>query len=361
MTPSAEVNLLFGENGQGKTSLIEALWMFSAGTSFRTARIAELVGFDCAFARLTLRFFCGGRSQEASLALEKAPTKKLFKVEGIERRANSEELDLPMVLFQPDDLELVKAGPQERRALLDTVLVQMLPRYRKNLAEYNRCLLQRNTLLKTMYKQRGKQNNELLDVLDVALAKLGVYLTRERRRLVERLGAEAARLYEGISGGREALTAEYRSGVFDTFPQEERQAWELAYYEAVCARRHDDLQAGFTTVGAHRDDLVLWLDGRPAKAFGSQGQQRTAAIACKLGSAGVLYEITGERPVVLLDDVFSELDDRRKQYILDTVTENQIFVTGCDVGSFSALTPAARAVRRFQVQAGRVAQVQSEA
>lgn len=388
------MNLLYGGNGQGKTSLLEALWMFTGLASFRTNRAAEIIRFGAPVCQATLDFLRDNREQQAQLEIRRQPARRRFWVNGVPRQPGSPELGFSMVLFTPDDLGLLKNGPVQRRELLDTVLCQLYPRYRKNLSEYQRCLAQRNTLLKAVAKsgkEQGVQNQNLLEVLDAALSKLGVYLVRERAALTGRLAFYAGRLYQCISGGSERLAVCYQSGAFPASVRREqgdfsvyreeasgarleasvqdvdalnaqaqailasgREGLELSFYDLLQSRRKADLGAGFTTAGAHRDDLVLLLNGRSARLFGSQGQQRTAALCCRLAAAELLYELSGERPVVLLDDVLSELDDDRKRVVWDTVTENQIFLTGCDEAYFSQLPTAGRQVRLFRVQEGQV-------
>ena len=348
------VNLLYGKNGQGKTSLLEAVWLASTGSSFRTARISETIGFDAPASVISVGFESGGREMSAELRLCKNPQSKNFSVNGVSRKPGSEGLLLPTVIFRPEDLELVKAGPNERRALLDTLGLQVSPRYRKNLTEYNRCLAQRNTLLRNLHGRfPGQQDAGILDVLDVALSRLGVYLTRARQVILDKLIPESERLYEGVSGGAEALRMLYASGFGpEPLPSDPSEA-ELDCCERLASRRREDAGAGFTTLGAHRDDLLFELDGRPARAYGSQGQQRTCAIACRLASARVLGELCGEPPVVLLDDVFSELDPTRCRYILDTVSECQILLTGCDLPLLTALAPEGRELKRILVESGK--------
>ena len=355
LEPCGGVNLLYGRNGQGKTSLLEAVWVLSAGSSFRTSRISEAVRFDAAAAQLSMDCESGGRALEVMLTLPKQPQGRSYTVNGVSRRPGDEEARFPVIVFRPEDLELVKAGPAERRTLLDGLGTQLSPRYRKNLNEYGRCLTQRNSLLRGLPGRRlDAQASGVLDVLDVALSRLGVYLVRARRRLLESLVPEAEALYAGVSGAAERLEVRYDCG-FGELPEDAREA-ELLCCERLGQRRQEDLSAGFTTLGAHRDDLVFLLDNRAARAYGSQGQQRTCALACRLASARVLGGLCGEPPVVLLDDVFSELDPARCRYILDTVAECQVFLTGCDLPLLERLAPAGRALRRFLVEAGTVRQ-----
>lgn len=215
--PAKGLNLLYGGNGQGKTSLLEALWMFTGLTSFRTNRAAEIIRFGSSVCQATLEFLRDEREQQAQLEIRRQPTRRRFWVNGVPRQPGSPELSFSMVLFTPDDLGLLKNGPVQRRELLDTVLCQLYPRYRKNLSEYQRCLAQRNTLLKAAAKSgqdQRVQNQSLLEVLDAALSKLGVYLVRERASLTGRLAFHADRLYQRISGGNEKLAVCYQSGAF---------------------------------------------------------------------------------------------------------------------------------------------------
>lgn len=359
LEPCGGVNLLYGRNGQGKTSLLEALWTLSLGSSFRTSRSAEMIRFDADCARLSMTCESGGRELEVELTLPRAAQGRRLTVNGVNRKPGEELARLPVILFRPEDLEMVKAGPAERRALLDELGMQLSPRYRKNLNEYTRCLNQRNSLLRGLPGRRlDGQTSGVLDVLDVALARLGVYLTRARKKLMERLETEAEALYADVSGGAEQMKLIYESG-FGDLPEDVRAA-ELHCCERLGSRRAEDVAAGFTTSGAHRDDLLFLLDGRPARAYGSQGQQRTCALSCRLASARVLGELCGEPPVVLLDDVFSELDPARCRYILDAVTEAQVFLTGCDLPLLERLTPDSRELRRFQVEGGAIKQNRDE-
>lgn len=323
--PCGGVNVITGENAQGKTNLLEAIWLFTGGKSFRQAKDKELVAFDNEESRLRLEFYAGGRQQTAAIdikgrrsaRLNDIPQSSAAKLAGV----------FCGVVFSPAHLSLIKGGPQERRRLMDAAYCQLRPAYVQTLSDYSRVLAQRNALCKA--GSVGPGADELFDLWDKQLAQTGCLLIHARQLYLRRMTPEARRIYRGLSGEKEDFDLRYAS----TIPLSEGQtAAEIAatLYNELRARRKDDLAAGFTTVGPHRDDLEVLIDGRSARHFGSQGQQRSAVLAMKLAEATLLQEVTGERPIALLDDVMSELDLSRQDYILNHIRDWQVFITCCD-------------------------------
>lgn len=344
LLPHEGMNVIYGQNAQGKTNLLEAIWLFTGGRSFRGSRDAELIAFGQEQARLELDFFSEEREQNAVLTIR--GKKRAATINGVETGGVMELVGkVRAVIFSPEHLSLVKEGPALRRSFLDGAICQWKPVYTKLLFQYNRILQQRNALLKDI-----PRHAELLDTLDIwdeKLAQKGGALLRERTRYVQELTEPAARVYGGISQGREAFSLRYRSLYSG---EGEAPAYAEAFREALGAARRDDLSAGFTTVGPHRDDLDIFVDGRDARAFASQGQQRSCVLALKLAEAELLEQLAGEPPVVLLDDVMSELDAGRQDYLLYQLGGRQVFMTCCELEAVARFSGGGR----FQMEAGRL-------
>jgi DNA replication and repair protein RecF len=319
----SQLNVFLGANGQGKTNLLESVAMLALSTSPRARRDAELIGPLVPETRIVAVVESGDRQAEIriSVRVENERARRRIEVDGQPRRA----VDLPglfrVTLFWPDDLNLVKSGPEHRRRLLNEMLVQVQPGYARALSRYARVVEQRNSLLKQV--AMGEQPPAALDVWDFELAKLGGELVEGRRRAVRELAVCAAAGHAAISGG-ETLELEYAG------PPDDLAA-------ALLRSRSDDVRRGTTGVGPHRDDVVVRLDGRDARGYASQGQQRTAVVSVKLAEAAVVAEMTGERPVLLLDDVLSELDAGRRGSLLEQLGEpGQVVITSVEADPFPA-------------------------
>ncbi len=336
-SPGEGVNVVWGDNAQGKTNLVEALWLFTGAKSFRRPREQELLRFGTERAMLRASFFSEGRDQSAEIAFSPA---RSMKKNGIEIRSPADYAGTcGGVVFSPEQMNFFRDGPKERRRLIDTSLCQISPKYLATLADYKKVIEQRNSLLKDA--RLHAQLLELLEVYDEQLARLGAVLTRTRVRYAKSLGEKARAVYEGISGGREAFSARYMSTILPeggaADPETGTDTWADLLRERLRADRAFDLEHGATSRGPHRDDLLVALDGKPAAAFGSQGQQRSCILSLKLAEARLLGEKMGEPPLILLDDVMSELDSSRREYILNSIGGSQIFLTCCDPGLFAGL------------------------
>ncbi|HKC19898.1 MAG TPA: DNA replication/repair protein RecF [Candidatus Dormibacteraeota bacterium] len=321
LLPGPGVNVFIGANGQGKTNLLEAVAMLALSSSPRARREAELVGPLAPASRIEAEIDAGAIRRHITLALEVEGerTRRTIEVDGARRRA----VDLPghfrVTLFWPDDLGLVKAGPEVRRRFLNQMLVQVEPGYARALAGLRRILEQRNSLLKRI--AGGDGGDDMLGAWDEELVRVGSQIVDARAKAVHALEPEATRCHAQIAAG-ERLEIRYLG------PPE-----NLA--EAVYNSRVEDLRRGSTTVGPHRDDLLVLLDGKEARSFASQGQQRTAVVSLKLAEARLIEARTGERPVLLLDDVLSELDGDRRAALLSEVSEGgQVIVTSVEAGPF---------------------------
>jgi DNA replication and repair protein RecF len=321
LAPGAGVNVFIGPNGHGKTNLLEAVAMLALSSSPRARRDSELVGPVAPESRIEAEVESGGTRRELAitLGLEGDRAHRTIEVDGVRRRA----FDLPgnfrATLFWPDDLGLVKGGPELRRRFLNQMLVQVEPGYARALAGLRRVLEQRNSLLKRI--AAGEGGEDTLQAWNLELVQIGTEVAAARARAVRELEPDAARSHAEIAAG-ERLQIEYVG------PPE-----NLA--EAVNNSLAEDLKRGTTSVGPHRDDVRVILDGQDARSFASQGQQRTAVVSLKLAEAALIERRTTERPVLLLDDVLSELDsDRRAALLREVASGGQVIVTSVEAGPF---------------------------
>ena len=324
--PSPNVNVIYGENAQGKTNLLEAIWLFCGGHSFRGAKENEMIRFDKNYFLLSMIFEAGEREQSAQIAF--GQNRKQIRLNGVERSSSSYLTEVfSSVVFSPEHLTLIKRGPNVRRRFLDAAICQHRVRYASMLAKYQQIVNQRNALLKDIY--RHKELKDTLSIWDESLAAVGACILKERYDYLNDLREPAQRYHLGISGEKETLELEYIS-TEKTDPNDSVTELNEKLLDAFQNSRHEDYSTGYTSSGPHRDDLEIKINGISARKFGSQGQQRSAVLSLKLSEAELLYKKNGERPVILLDDVLSELDNMRQDFLLNKVEEYQVFVTCCE-------------------------------
>ncbi len=324
--PYNGINVICGDNAQGKTNLIECIWLLTGGRSFRGSKDSELIAFDSQSANIKAEFYAGGRDQTIEISirgnhrtavLNDVPKNYMSQIIGV----------FCAVIFSPHHLTLIKNGPEERRNFIDGALCQIKPSYAARLTKYRRVLNERNALLKDI--PRHRELEDTLDIWDEKLAYEGALIARERISYTAQLSQSAIPYYQGISGGKEQLSLAYRSGCdadFSMSPEEIKQH----LLQKLRERHNDDIDCGYTVSGVHRDDLTVKINERDAKSFGSQGQQRSAVLALKLAEAAVLGQAKDETPVILLDDVLSELDASRQEYLLQKLPSRQVFITCCE-------------------------------
>ena len=350
IVPGEKVNIICGENAQGKTNLMEALWLFTGAKSFRQTKDSEFIRFGAEKANLKAEFFSENREQNAEITF--SPGKSLKK-NGIDIKTAAEYAGtIGGVVFSPSHMNLFRDGPKERRRLIDTSLCQLYPKYLSVLADYKKVLDQRNTVLKDARYHSGLI--DMIDIYDEQLARLGGSIIRTRVNYCESLNKKAAEIYKGMSRGREKFLAEYITTVLPEGEHADSSMstadWAQKFYGALQSTRNYDFEHGATSVGPHRDDLEVSLDEMPVRSFGSQGQQRSCILSLKLGEAKMLGEAMGEPPLILLDDVMSELDSIRRDYLLNSIGESQIFLTCCDKELFSGLSDG----KVFTMEKGRL-------
>ena len=329
--PCEGVNLIYGDKAQGKTNILEGIWLFTGCRSFRGSLDKELINFNSPKSLLSLDYYGYDREQNLYLEIEKG---RKFMHNGVKQNSSSKIMgEFLAVVFSPVHLALVKDGPYERRRFLDIAISQLKPKYALTLSNYNKALQQRNILLKDI-----AYHSELYDTLDVWEDRLAFYageIIRQRVGYINRLSVFCKEIYSGISSGKEKIDIAY----YQQCPAYGNDKNEL--YENIknllFASRKTDIATGSTSVGPHRDDLSIKIDGLTARNYGSQGQQRSAALALKLAEAAMVRDFTSQQPVALLDDVMSELDEGRQNYILNHIKDWQVFITCCDPNSVSNL------------------------
>lgn len=331
--------VLVGPNATGKTNTVEALQMLTAGSSFRRPTPRQLVREGAPAACIATRLAGDGRVVD--VRCDVTPTRRQFSRNGKKCQASDVAGTLMSVLFSPDDLSLVKRGASHRRNEVDDFGRQANRGYANVLVAYQRAVEQRNRLLKD-----ARPNLELLDAWDSSVALGGATLLAARLRLFSRLAQKTTRVYEEISAG-EPLVCAYLCTLGSAVDGLSKDELRDLFAERLIAARDEDLRREQTTVGPHRDDVTFLIDGRDARAFGSQGQQRSVALALKMAQVELCAEIVGERPLLLLDDVMSELDLSRREAVTRFVQRGiQTVITTTNLGYFSPdLLEAAEVVR----------------
>ncbi len=322
---SPQINVLIGENAQGKTNLLESVYVLALARSHRTNNDKELIRFGADFAKVTGTVARTTGSHQLELVISKLGKKARYnKIE--QPRLSTYIGHFNVVLFAPEDLAIVKGSPANRRRFIDMEFGQMSVKYLQVLSEYRTALRQRNAYLKQLKYHQAK-DMVLLDVLSDQLAAAGAEIVARRSQLLQQMAEFAATIHSDITKGREQLTFQYQSQVPEAARGDATQAYQ-AMGELLTKHQARELEQGTTLVGPHRDDVAFIVNGKNVANFGSQGQQRTTALAVKLAEIDLMKAQTGEYPVLLLDDVLSELDDDRQTHLLKTIQNKvQTFLT----------------------------------
>ncbi|MCD7958824.1 MAG: DNA replication/repair protein RecF [Ruminococcus sp.] len=331
--PHSSYNLILGENAQGKTNLLESIWCFTGCRSFRGTRERDYLPFDGGVLQVEAGFQDSRREQTMKMCMVGGATpEKKFWCNDIFRKGSELFSIFHCVIFTPEDQALVSGGPERRRTFLDMSGAQLIASLLGYVRRYQLVLQQRNALLKE--KLPEDQVTPMLSVWDGQLARLGAEIAVQRSAYVRKLSETCVPLYHKISGGREEVSLHYQSSVYGRDAQEhlpEQVTGELVqqYLEKLEQSRQSDLFLEHTSFGIHRDDLGLLIDGKSAREFGSQGQKKSLSLALKLSQAEIYRKKQKESPIVLLDDVMGELDQRRQTVVSHIVEEMQVFVTTC--------------------------------
>ncbi len=324
----SKCNVIWGENAQGKTNLLEAIVYLSCGRSPRTRADRELIGFSKDEARLTGRITARGREFRIQADFMRGRRRKLW-VNQVPAKTNAALSEVyNTVLFRPEDLFLIREGASVRRRFMDNALCQLRPRYAAALSAYNRAQEQKIRILRD-----SQEHSSLMDALPEFNAQMvfyGAVLIHYRHQFIRRLNEYAAVHHWECSGGRERLTIQYRTVSSIRNPAAELSVLREELRQHMDAHQTAEQAGRLCLSGPHKDDLLVEIDGREAKTYSSQGQTRTAALALKLAEREIYKNVSGEYPVLLLDDVLSELDPRRQDFVLNRIAGGQVFITCCE-------------------------------
>lgn len=321
---SNKINVIIGENAQGKTNLVEAVYLLALARSHRTSKTQEVIMWDKNFAKIS-----GTIEKEiGQIPLEMTISKngKKGKVNHLIQSKVSQYVGhLNIVMFAPEDLNIVKGAPQIRRKFLDTEISQISPIYLHELNQYNKVLAQKNSLLKSL--QDSKSKDTMLDIYNEQLVNYGCKVLEKRFRFLEKLRKRSTEIHMKISNDKESLDIQYNSTLNISESMEISEIINL-FEEKFDKIKNKEIERGNALIGIHRDDLVFFINGKNIQMFGSQGQQRTAALSLKLSEIELIKSETREYPVLLLDDVLSELDSYRQSQLLETIKGKvQTFIT----------------------------------
>jgi len=323
------VNILLGNNAQGKTNLIEAIYFVAIGKSFRSAHESDIIKFEKDIALISLDFYDNIRNQNITMSISRQKRRqvlqnkvKIYKMSDIVGQFRA-------VLFCPEHLSLIKEGPSLRRNFLDIAISQLRPNYLHSLQKYNKILKQRNQLIKDYLKDKKTFDNTI-EFWSAQLAHEAAVISKYRLWYVEKLGEKVKRCFSEMTNDKENVTVEYIPSIkCDDFQNIEQS--EKIYCE-VLSKNHDrEISAGVTLYGIHKDDIEIELNGKNSRLFASQGQQRSLALAMKLAEGEICFDEFSEYPVFLLDDVLSELDDIRRKYLINQTNNKQVIMSCCEI------------------------------
>ena len=310
------INIFYGQNAQGKTNIIESIFLCSLGKSFRTKKDKEMIKLNEQNALVEVEYEKSDR--EGKIKIEIGNKKNIY-LNGIKIKKLSELLgNLNIVIFTPDDINILKGGPQNRRRFLDIMISQLRPNYMHILNLYIKTMEQRNNYLRQIKEEHKDEN--LLEIWDEKLAEYAIKIYEYRKEFIEKIIKKLDIIHKNITNGEEQIELEY---VTECDSKEK-------YLKLLKERRKLDIIKGFTTKGVHRDDFMIYINKKDIKIFGSQGQNRTAMLSLKLAELQVIYDEIGEYPILLLDDFMSELDKTRRKNFLENIEGTQVIITGTE-------------------------------
>lgn len=341
-------NIIYGNNAQGKTNIIEAIFLCASGRSHRTSKDNELLKYGLDSFVIKLLLDKKNIKEEIEITYNSEVRKRIRINEIPVKKIGDLMGHLNAVIFSPEDLLLIKQGPAERRRFADITLSQLRPSYFYDLQQYAKILYQRNTLLKSITFK--KELEDTLDVWDRHLVKTGTRIMKARSNFVIKLDTLAKLRHYKLTNNEENLSLKYNPS-FEYNIGSHDMDMEDNFTKVLARNRGREIQKGTTIIGPHRDDIDIILNGESTKIYGSQGQQRTSVLSMKLAEIDLMKEESGDYPVLLLDDVLSELDDRRKEYLLESINGVQTFITCTDRRFFQRSTEA---TEFFYVEGGNI-------
>lgn len=323
-----KLNIFIGDNGQGKTNLLESIFLCSIGKSFRANNENDLIHFNENFFKVDLEIDKKNDALLRKISFDfKKGNKKSIKINDISLEKMSELVGiLNTVIFIPDDLRIIKGSPTERRRFINIDISQIKPKYKYLLKNYKKVLNQRNSIIKNLQKN---QNRQVLDIWDDYIVSIGTELIYYRKKYIEDLNRYASHIYSKISNGSEFFDLKYKCNIgnIDDLNKDEIRT---LLKEKLNDSFESDIYRKCTLVGPHKDDIIFKINNKDFKYFGSQGQQRSAVLALKLAEIEIVEDEIGEYPILLLDDVLSELDNKRKKFLMDYIVDIQTIITSTD-------------------------------
>ncbi|HJJ11984.1 MAG TPA: DNA replication/repair protein RecF [Clostridiaceae bacterium] len=308
------INVIYGDNAQGKTNILEAIFLCSMGKSFRTNKDKELIKLSEDFAKINIEYEKSDRKGKIEYIIS---NKKIISINGVKIKKLSELLgNINSIIFSPDDMGILKDGPQKRRKFLNMLISQLRPRYLFNLNDYNKTLEQRNNYLRQI-KYENKPKN-MIDIWNEKLANHAQIIYEYRREFVDKILKKIVDIHKNITNNSEEIKINYISD----FKNKEE------YIRKLNEKLNKDIERGYTSTGIHKDDFEVYINGKNINLYGSQGQFRTAILSLKLSELYVIYDEIGEYPILLLDDFMSELDEKRRKKFVENITDAQVILTG---------------------------------
>lgn len=331
-----DINVIYGKNGQGKTNVLEALYFFVNGRSYRASKEKEVIKKDKEKLEVKISFESNGRDMVSEIEIKE---NKIIKVNGIGIGKLSELVGfLKAIMFTPDMLGLIKDGPSKRRNFVDNFLSLIYPVYFKSLISYYKVLKQKNNALK-----QKNADKDMISIWNSSLAKYGSIVCRYRKQMVEKLNPYAGMYQSDMSTQGEKLEIKYNPSVKEKCDDEQ-------YFLSVLEKNKDrEIELGFSLIGPHRDDFDFYINGMEMKLYSSQGQIRTAILSLILSESDIICDMFGEHPIILLDDIMSELDEERRKYLLSKIKDKQVIITCTDKEDFKS-----DKVKFFHIQNGKI-------
>lgn len=331
--PGKNFNIIYGQNAQGKTNLLEALWISTGCRSFRSTKEKDYLAFDEDEFDIKIIFEDETRTQEINYRMVRKNIKnKLITLNGVPQKNGSRLFEnFKCIAFLPEDIDLIKGTPDRRRSFVDLCYSQLKPKSMSYIRKYDQLTAQRNAVIKNIIL--GKDSEESLEIWDRQLAAAGSYISLMRNQYVLKLSRYCRELYSRIAGDSEVLGISYQSNVFPSdfeYPEEPDAVMTGIYYSRLRESVQNDIRLGYTHTGAGRDDISLKINGLSVKEYGSQGQQKSTALVMRLAQAQIYSEEKRESPVILLDDVMGELDETRQKFVCSIIADMQVFITTCN-------------------------------
>ncbi len=354
--PDPKYNIIVGANAQGKTNLLEAMWILSGCKSFRGSKEKDYISLDGQKMSSAVKILDSVREQKISFEMAKGVnSQKIIHLNGVKQRGTKALFDVfKCIAFIPDDTEIIKGSPEKRRSFIDMAASQLNPVFVMHLNKNNAVMNQRNALLKEISQRNAPA--EVLEIWDRQAAKEGALISWMRSGYISKINEICGRLYRTISGGAEELTLEYKSNVYkpEDFEKPCDEAAEEQYYNKLRETADYDIRTGSTHSGVNRDEILIRINGVSARDFGSQGQIKSAALVMKLAQAEIYMKKSKDAPVVFLDDVMGELDENRQRFVFDIIKDMQVFVT---TPNESAILPEIKG-KILRISGGRITEEQ---